>query len=72
MSIAEHGGIRAKKWDSLHAAISISDLAHFEIRWELMEAVMTGEVDSGAIRDVNDNVAIESDNGQQSIDNWIA
>jgi hypothetical protein len=29
-----------------------------------MEALMTGEVDSGDIRDVNDNVAIESDNGQ--------
>ena len=34
--LAKHNGVRPKRWDSLHAAITVSHISHFENRWELI------------------------------------
>ena len=35
--LAKHNGIRPKKWDSLHTAISDKKLSQFEDRWDFIE-----------------------------------
>ena len=39
--LANHGGERPKRWDSLHAAISVTHISHFEDRWDLIEGLLT-------------------------------
>lgn len=38
--LAKHNGVRPKRWDSLHAAIAVSHISHFENRWELIEKML--------------------------------
>ena len=35
-----HNGVRPKRWDSLHIAISVKEIAHFEKRWDLIEKLL--------------------------------
>lgn len=35
--LARHGGVRPKKWDSLHCAIAESDLEPYRDKWETIE-----------------------------------
>ena len=38
--LAKHNGVRPKRWDSLHTAISEKQIAHFENRWDLIEKLL--------------------------------
>jgi hypothetical protein len=38
--LAKHNGVRPKRWDSLHTAISAIDIGHFEDRWDLIESIL--------------------------------
>lgn len=38
--LAKHNGVRPRKWDSLHTAISVKDISHFEDRWDLIEGML--------------------------------
>ena len=38
--LAKHNGVRPKRWDSLHSAISEKHIAHFENRWDLIEKLL--------------------------------
>ena len=38
--LAKHNGVRPKRWDSLHTAISVKDISHFEDRWDLIEDML--------------------------------
>ncbi len=38
--LAKHKGVRPKRWDSLHAAISVKHISHFEDRWDLIENML--------------------------------
>ena len=35
--LEKHNGVRPRKWNSLHVAITVSHISHFENRWELIE-----------------------------------
>lgn len=35
-----HNGVRPKRWDSLHIAISDKEITHFENRWDLIEKLL--------------------------------
>lgn len=38
--LAKHNGVRPKRWDSLHTAISEEHISQFENRWELIEKLL--------------------------------
>ena len=38
--LAKHNGVRPKRWDSLHSAISVKHISHFENRWDLIEEML--------------------------------
>jgi len=38
--LAKHNGVRPKRWDSLHIAISVKHISHFEDRWDLIENML--------------------------------
>lgn len=38
--LAKHNGVRPKRWDSLHTAIDVSHISHFENRWELIDKLL--------------------------------
>lgn len=38
--LAKHNGVRPKRWDSMHAAISEKHISHFEDRWGLIESML--------------------------------
>ena len=38
--LVKHNGIRPKRWDSLHTAISVDQMSHFEDRWDLIEEML--------------------------------
>jgi len=40
--LAKHDGVRPKKWDSLHTAMKVKDISHFEDRWDLIEDMLEG------------------------------
>lgn len=41
--LAQHNGVRPKRWDSLHVSISVNDISHFENRWNLIEEILLKE-----------------------------
>jgi len=38
--LAKHNGVRPKRWDSLHTAIAVDHISHFENRWDLIEKLL--------------------------------
>lgn len=38
--LAKHDGVRPKRWDSLHIAISAKEISHFEDRWDLIKTML--------------------------------
>jgi len=42
--LAKHDGVRPKRWDSLHIAISAKEISHFEDRWDVIDNMLKEQV----------------------------
>jgi hypothetical protein len=38
--LSKHNGVRPRKWDSLHTQVRVTDISHFENRWDLIEDLL--------------------------------
>jgi hypothetical protein len=38
--LAKHDGVRPRRWDSLHTAVSVKKMSKFEDRWDLIEEML--------------------------------
>lgn len=38
--LVKHDGVRPRRWDSLHTAVKVKDVAHYENRWDLIESML--------------------------------